>query len=79
MVLTDPAGDVWWDTSSHDNVSLFIELYASQRFRECVADVERGADLSDIDLIVFNPVLECEVFRIHMSSASCWLLCIVHM
>ena len=78
MVVPDPCRDVWGDTSSHQNVGLFIELDPAEGFREGIAYIIRRGDWGHFELVMCHPILNGKLFCVHVPGVACWLLGVHH-
>jgi hypothetical protein len=64
--------------AAHESVKVSIEQDSLKRFRESVGEVHRGINSFGLDEVTFNPLLDCEMADIHVTSALCWLAGVGH-
>lgn len=78
VVVADPFWYIGGNTSSHDNVRLLVEFYSAEGLGEGITDVVGGSDRRHVYLIVCDPVLNREMFCVHVASPSGGLLSVGH-
>jgi hypothetical protein len=42
VISFDPVRNIWWYSTSHEHISLFIDFYLAKCFGEIIADVVSG-------------------------------------
>jgi len=78
VISFDPIRDIWQDAASHENICLLVEFYFAKGLCEGIAYVAGSADGGDVELIMGDPVLDGEVFGVHVARSTGRLLSIGH-
>jgi hypothetical protein len=72
------ARGVWGWNMSINEVDMTIEQRPVKYFCKVICHVDGSVDSLKNHEITFNPVSKGEILDMHMSSSSCWFLCVGH-